>query len=117
MGDLNSRCGIAADFIESDIIDKTSQNHILSVRSYIPDEETTKCKTEENNTINSHGRALISFHQENGPSVTQEGTSLIEYVLKMLSNEVKHVTFVLVTLICILTTSIFLTVKNKRKQQ
>lgn len=60
MVDLNSRCGIAAYFIESDIIDKTLHSHILSVLSYIPDEEITKRRTEDKNTINSNGRALIS---------------------------------------------------------
>lgn len=61
IGDLNSKYGITADSIESDIIDKTLQNHTLSILSYIPDEETTKCRTEENNTVNSHGLALISL--------------------------------------------------------
>lgn len=95
MVDLNSRCGIAADFIESDIIDKTLHSHILSVLSYIPDEEITKRRTEDKNTINSHGRALISLCKStqlrilNGRSsddktgkvtfCNSRGTSLIDY--------------------------------------
>lgn len=95
MVDWNSRCGIAADFIESDIIDKTLHSHILSVLSYIPDEEITKRRTEDKNTINSHGRALISLCKStqlrilNGRSsddktgkvtfCNSRGTSLIDY--------------------------------------
>ena len=95
MVDWNSRCGIAADFIESTIIDKTLHSHILSVLSYIPDEEITKRRTEDKNTINSNGRALISLCKStqlrilNGRSsddktgkmtfCNSRGTSLIDY--------------------------------------
>ena len=96
MGDLNSRCGTVADFIEADEIDAAIQNHVLSVLSYIPDAEIPK-RSSEDLSINFHGRALISLcksarmrilngrdHDNITGKVTfcnARGTSLIDYVL------------------------------------
>lgn len=59
MVDLNSRCGIVVDFIEFDIIDKILYSYILSVLSYILDEEIIKCRIEDKNIINFYGCVLI----------------------------------------------------------
>ena len=60
MGDLNSRYGTVADFIEADEINEAIENHVLSVLSYIPDAEIPK-RSSGGLSINSHGRALISL--------------------------------------------------------
>ena len=96
MGDLNSRCGTVADFIEANETNEAIENHVLSVLSYISDAEIPK-RSSDDLSINSHGRALISLckfarmrilNGRDNDNITGKvtfcnarGTSLIDYVL------------------------------------